>query len=138
MSIVLQRNYEERVMLTFFDDGVWCKRCQKFHPTLWWHRKYEEYNSETIMKDSFRGLVENRPGLVGLPADGSSSESRKAEVVEQILRLNLGYRKTYEAEESVCVICGAKTVFVSKETGRHVCSDECLYKENGWKEETDI
>ena len=24
-------------------DGIWCKKCQELHPTLFWHEKYNDY-----------------------------------------------------------------------------------------------
>ena len=30
-------------MICIEPDGIWCKKCQKMHPTLFWHEKYNDY-----------------------------------------------------------------------------------------------
>lgn len=121
-------------MLSIIMDGIWCKECKKFHPTLMWHKKYGYKDTTEGKREEIRNLVETHPGMVGLPVDGSAEEAQKEKVVELIMNNNED-RDKEEAGDGVCVICGSETAFISKKTGRHVCSDECLYRENGWGED---
>ena len=121
-------------MINIICDGVWCRECGKYHPTLMWHKKYGYRDTVEGKREQFRELVENHPGMLGLPLDGTADEAQKEQVVELLMKNNVDRNKS-EAEESSCVICGSKTAFISKVTGRHICSDECLYRENGWGED---
>lgn len=64
-----------------------------------------------------------------------TSADEKKKILDEIININLALRNIDDAEKGECVICGYLTSFTSKETGRHVCSDQCLYRENGWREE---
>lgn len=121
-------------MLNMIDDGVWCDKCKTFHPTLFWHKKYrEEKSKEGIIRKLMRD-AEERPGMFGFNDNTSADE--KKNTLDEIINNNLAQRKIDDAEEDKCVICGYLTSFTSKKTGRHVCSDQCLYRENGWREES--
>lgn len=93
-------------------DGCWCPKCKDFHPTVFWHKKYDEYELDRY--EQFLEMKRKRPQLMKdavytdhLPSKGlvEHSESKK------------------------CAICGTMTHFSSIKTGRYVCSDECKYKE---------
>ena len=85
------------------------------------------------MREQFIEVVEKRPGMVFGHTHPTEEEKYKA--VEDMLKSNLKLKSYRESEEAECVICGTRTAFISKITGRHVCSDECLYRENGWEED---
>ena len=119
-------------MLNMIDDGIWCQRCEKFHPTLTWHEKYGEEKSQNGIIEQMRWNAEKRPGMFGF---SDKSDEEKATILDEIIKINLEERLISDAETGECVVCGWPTSFISKMTGRHVCSDECLYKENGWNEE---
>jgi len=113
------------------DDGAWCSTCKTFHPTLRWHEKYGEELSQQGYKARLKKDAEKRPKLFGFA--GKSKEEQEI-ILDEMVRINLESRDIAEADEGECAICGYPTIIISKKTGRHVCSDECLYKENGWKE----
>ena len=121
-------------MVSIIMDGIWCRECGKFHPTLMWHEKFGYKDTMEGKREQIRELVENRPGMFGLLYDGTADEFLKEQMVKQLMKSTKDRNKE-KAEEGNCVICGSKTAFISKVTGRHVCSDECLYRENGWGED---
>lgn len=120
-------------MLNMIDDGIWCNRCKKFHPTVSWHEKYGEEKSEKGIISKLKRDAEKRPGMFGFNDNTSAEE--KANVLAELINIRLEHRNIADEEAGECVVCGCRTSFVSKKTGRHVCSDECLYRENGWREE---
>lgn len=118
-------------MITVIDDGVWCPSCKKFHPTLRWHERYGIEESQSGIINRFKRNAEKRPEMFGFK---NKSKDEKEKSLNDTIKINLEYRQIADAQTGDCVICGYPTAFISKKTGRHVCSDECLYKENGWKE----
>ena len=122
-----------RKMISIIDDGVYCPKCRKFHPTLMWHEKYGYKNTVDGKREELRKLVDRVPALVGLTGDASEKDKRKA--IEQLIKANMDYPAIDEDKNDRCVVCGTETCFTSRITGRHVCSDECLYRENNWGED---
>ena len=45
-------------MICIEPDGIWCKKCQKMHPTLFWHEKYNDYELSRKERwfESIKGL----------------------------------------------------------------------------------
>ena len=115
------------------DDGIWCPDCRKFHPTIMWHRKYNEKDSQICFREKIKRKSGERPKLFGIL--DHMSEAEKNRILEEVIAANLENKPIADAEIGECVICGSPTAFISKQTGRHICSDECLHKENGWKED---
>ena len=120
-------------MLNMIDDGVWCNKCKTFHPTLFWHEKYGEEKSQEGIISRLTRDAEERPGMFGFNDNISADDKKK--ILDEIIKTNLEHRDIIDANEGKCVVCGYLTSFISKKTGRHVCSDQCLYRENGWREE---
>ena len=120
-------------MLNTIDDGIWCRQCKKFHPTLLWHRKYDVEDSEEGIIRKLKKQAKEHPGMFGLADKGD--DERKM-ILDEIIRKNLEIRHIADAEAEQCIVCGCLTSFISRQTGHHVCSDECLYVENGWKYES--
>lgn len=120
-------------MINLVVDGIWCNRCKKFHPTLMWHEKYGQGETDAGMIAGLKNNAKVRPKLFGLSED--MDEDEKARILDGIIEMNLRLKQIYDTDVGECVICGCLTTNASKKTGRHVCSDECLYKENGWGEE---
>ena len=120
-------------MINMIDDGAWCDKCKAFHPTLFWHEKYgEEKSKEGMIGKLLRSAAEH-PVMFGF--NDNTSADKKKKILDEIIHISLAHRNIDDADIGKCVICGSLTSFTSKETGRHVCSDQCLYRENGWREE---
>ena len=103
--------------IMIYDDGVWCTKCRKFHPTLFWHKPYEEY-ATWKHEDEIWEETRKRFHLTDEQVDECRSE-------------NLRHRSFRETDTlGNCVVCGAETHFVSKKTSNYVCRDQCLYEDN--------
>ena len=84
-------------------DGVWCPKCKTFHPTLYWHEKYNDW------------LVNRK--------------NKHPEICKRF-KINTHYLDGMDVSEcmsSKCVVCGDITNYTDKQTGDPVCSDECKY-----------
>lgn len=91
-------------------DGIWCKKCKTFHPTLMWHEKYDSYQLDDSKRinDIKKRFSEYDPEL---------SRERALKIKElKIMK-----------EQRPCIICGDNTFFVNIKTNNYVCSDECKY-----------
>ncbi len=119
-------------MLNVIDDGIWYQKCRKFHPTLMWHEKYGYEKTKDGITSELKRQAQIRPGMFGF-IDKNNEEKEK--IFDELVKINLESRLIADAKPGECIVCGWSTSFISKMTGRHVCSDECLYKENGWDEE---
>ena len=102
-------------MICIEPDGIWCKKCQKMHPTLFWHDKYNDY--ELFRKEqwikSMKSFIENvneDDYIDSLPIKGLKEENI----------------------EGKCIICNSSTFFKTIKTNNYVCCDECKYKELGY------
>lgn len=116
-------------MLNIEIDGIWCNECKDFHPTLFWHDKYGFRNTDAGIRRSIENLAKKAPKLFRID---DLSEDKKRKVIDITAKKNIEDKSIIDADIGNCVICGYETQFISKKTRRHVCSDECLYKENGW------
>lgn len=87
-------------------DRIPCKTCGKLHPTLLWHKYYDEY---VWSPERLEYEKQKRPKLLG----------------------NLTYEKyitqkklIYSEVNGICK-CGKVTHFKDIKTGKYVCSDKC-------------
>ena len=97
-------------MVTVKIDGIWCKKCRKNHPTLYWHKKYDEY--ELNRKERWEKVA------------------LRIHIDKETYQDNLFVKGLVEvAEPGNCNICGCLTHFKTIETDNFVCGDECKYKE---------
>ena len=105
-------------MICIEPDGIWCKKCQKMHPTLFWHEKYNDYELSRKEKwfesiKRFKTYITEKDYIDSLPTKGLKQEE----------------------QEGNCVICNTPTFFKTIETDNYVCCDECKYKELGYKDD---
>ncbi len=98
-------------------DGIYCSKCNKLHPTLFWHEKYCNY----LDKEKW---IENHQKTI----------HKFLNIYDGVIDCNLAYKKELTIRnlflsnvEGNCVICGCKTIFVNSKTNNYVCSDECKY-----------
>lgn len=56
----------------------------------------------------------------------------KNKILDEIIEDNWNLSTINQSDQGRGVICGFDTSFISRNTKRHVCCDECLYNENGW------
>lgn len=95
-------------------DGIWCKKCQKMHPTLMWHEKYNDYELDRYEK--WKKMIDKHfPNL----KDGDVYPEFKDSLSVKGLKEN--------NEKGVCIICKTPTYFKSLKTDEFVCCDECKY-----------
>ena len=116
-------------MLNIEIDGIWCNECKDIHQTLFWHDKYGFRNTDAGIRRSIENLAKKAPKLFRID---DLSEDEKRKVIDITVQSNIEDKSIIDADIGNCIICGYETQFISKKTRRHVCSDECLYKENGW------
>ena len=98
-------------------DGIYCSKCRGLHPTLYWHDKYDEYLTPCDCSKKYKAVV------VRFGIEYNDEEFKKA------------YQKRLDSKQikmmervSKCTICTSVTKFVDVNTGKYVCSDECLSK----------
>ena len=103
-------------------DGVYCPKCNDLHPTLMWHKKYNDY----LNKDEW--IQEYKEALLRFKLEISDTEAIER-YYEHIEALDI-IQKDYSGE---CIVCSTLTSFINKKTGNFVCSDECKYKDNETK-----
>lgn len=96
-------------MITVVPDGIWCKECRTLHPTLFWHKKYNDY--ELDRKERWQKSVKKH--FSGVDAEYADNLH-----IKELLQ---------EDTEGKCVVCGTKTYFKHTTTGNFVCCDECKY-----------
>lgn len=106
-------------MITVYDDGVWCKKCNKFHPTLMWHEKYNNY--ELNRREEWEKSIEKH-----FPMYKDTAEFIDSLPIKGLME---------DSVEGECEICKDKTFFRELTTKKYVCSDECKYKLLGLKSE---
>ena len=101
----------ENNMINVQIDGIWCKKCQQIHPTLFWHEKYDNYELNRKVK-----WLENMK---------KHFPNEKLEYKDTL------YIKDLEECNNIgsCIICGTKTHFKHTTTKNYICSDECKYKD---------
>ena len=99
-------------MITCEIDGIWCPKCRKMHPTLFWHDKYKDY--ELNRKENFEENKKKRPLLF-----------KNSEFIDNLSSKNLEQMQM----EDNCIICGTKTFFKDITTQHYVCCDECKYED---------
>ncbi len=104
-------------MLDLEMDGFYCKECNDLHPTLFWHKLYDDYKrtkeeaiiffkenaktfGKTITDEDALGFYYKNMCLVGLE---------------------------YSEEMGECVICKNKTHYKGIKTKQFICSDKCKY-----------
>ena len=100
-------------------DGIYCPKCNTFHPTLFWHKKYDYYINQSDHIDRISKSYERFGATI-------SNEDAYNNFVEYLMALEIDKTKT----EGRCVVCSAKTSFINKRTNHYVCSDECKYTDN--------
>ena len=87
-----------------------CNKCNKWHPTLYWHDKYDDY-----LLDRYEKWLESKKKRPKLFKGAVYVDSLPAKGLEE------------RELQGNCCVCGHKTYFVSVRTKRYVCSDECRY-----------
>ena len=100
-------------------DGIYCPKCNALHPTLFWHKKYDDYIKQSDYIDRIIKAYERFGATI-------SEDDAYKNFVEYLLTLEIDKTKT----EGKCVVCSAKTSFINKRTNHYVCSDECKYMDN--------
>ena len=100
-------------------DGIYCPKCNMFHPTLFWHEKYDDYINQS---DYINRIIK---GYERFGATINNDDAYK-NFVEYLLALGIDKNKI----EGKCVVCSAKTSFINKRTNHYVCSHECKYTDN--------
>ena len=92
-------------------DGIYCKECNTLHPTLFWHKKYNDY--ELNREENYhKMMIKHFPNI------------------EYTYKDNLYIKNLEETKElNECVICKTLTYFKHISTNNYVCSDECKYKD---------
>ena len=109
-------------MITVEIDGVYCKKCGQMHPTLLWHKKYNDYATDEVTRPKIRAAMKHfRPQITDEEVAHAIEENRKYKFYEE------------KITSAPCAICGEQTYFISKLTGHRTCSDECLYQDAGFK-----
>lgn len=101
-------------------DGIYCKRCNDLHPTLYWHNKYDDYLLDR--REKWEKDKKKRPKLYG-----------NVEYNDPLPTYGLKQEET----RGPCVICGYETFFKSLETDEYVCSNECKYALEGGKSDNE-
>lgn len=95
-------------------DGYYCKKCEEWHPELFWHEKYNDY--EMNREERYRKAIKR------FLKDGE---------LEPPFEDTLAIRGLEECSESgECIICKYNTFFKSLRTGNFVCSKKCKFKDN--------
>lgn len=98
-------------------DGIYCPKCRDFHPTLYWHRKYNEYLMPSQCYKSHRA-ARARFGAK------TSDEECQADYQQRLEWKKINYIEN----AGTCVICSTTTNFMVVDRGEYICSDECLSK----------
>lgn len=98
-------------MINIEIDGIWCKKCQELHPTLFWHEKYNDY--ELNRKEKWKEMMKKH------------FPNENVEYKDTLPIKNLEECK----EQGSCIICNTLTYFKHTITNHYVCSDECKYKD---------
>lgn len=101
-------------MINIEIDGIWCPNCRHFHPTLFWHEKYDSYKMDRY--EHWLKNKEKRPLLF---------QNTEYEDTLPVLDLE-------ECDIGLCVICKTPTHFKRLSNGHYVCSDECKFAD-GYK-----
>ena len=96
-------------MINIEIDGIWCPKCRDFHPVLYWHEKYDDY--EMNRHKSWLETKKKHPLLF-----------QDAEYVDTLPDLDLE-----ECTVGLCVICKTPTHFRRISNGHYVCSNECKF-----------
>ena len=92
-------------------DGIWCPKCRQMHPSLYWHKAYNDYLLDR--KQKWEENKKKRPNLFG-----------NAEYTDLLPRMGL----IEEEDEGECCICKRQTFFKDINTKKYVCSNECKSK----------
>jgi len=105
-------------------DGFPCNECQSFHPTLTWHKKYNDY----LLEDAI-WVGKYREALLKYGLDQFAIEAQKQ------FEKRLEWKRILMSDHvDVCVVCSSPTCFYDSLTGRYICSDECHHKDGYEKE----
>ena len=105
-------------MLNIEIDGFYCKECNDIHPTLYWHKIYDEY-----MKTKEEAIPYYKKVF-----------ARLGETVTDDDALFLYYKNMticgleYSEKNGKCVICGTRTHYMLIDTNKYICSDKCKYQ----------
>ncbi len=99
-------------MICIQPEDIWCKKCNKFHPTLMWHEKYNSY--ELDRKKQWENTIEKHFPMYK----------------ESATFIDCLHIKGLKEDENLgkCEICGSNTFFRELTTDKYVCCDECKYK----------
>lgn len=101
-------------------DGIFCKKCNEMHPSMYWHEAFENYlNEEEWVQTYMRTLQRFQ--------QAPSMERAKSEYAEMLEVHGI----CHLCEEGVCFVCGRETSFIDGNTIRYVCSEECKEKAEG-------
>lgn len=101
-------------------DGIYCPKCREFHPSLYWHEKYNEYLMPNQCYERYRAA------RARFGAETSDEECQ----ADYQLRLKLK-KINYMENKGTCVICSTITNFAGVDRGEYICSDKCLSKMSG-------
>ena len=99
-------------------DGIYCKECNELHPTLFWHKLYDDYIKAKEECIPFFKEAAKRFG-----------EAITDEEALELYYINMNIRGLeYSKESGKCVVCKTNTHYKLIETKNFVCSDKCKYK----------
>ncbi len=105
-------------MIDIVPDGVPCKKCNTMHPTLYWHKLYDDYMK--IEKDYIVYIKE----LYKKFGEEISDDKALNNYYEHMETLNLVYCE----KAGRCAVCKTNTHYKHIKTQNFVCSDKCKYK----------
>ena len=107
-------------MLNMEADGFYCNKCQKVHPTPFWHDLYDEYMKPLEEYIPFIKEITEHHSTGAILTDEEATEEYYGYM--EILELE----RCDEAGE--CRFCGNETHYRHTPTNMYVCSDKCKYK----------
>ena len=98
-------------------DGIYCKKCNDLHPTLFWHDLYDDYiESEGDYICRMKNLAKIFDG--GLTED---------EVIKLYYKKMADKELVFCSNAEECAVCKTKTHYMHTKTKCFVCSDKCRY-----------
>ena len=111
-------------MIDIILDGFYCKKCKEMHPTLFWHEKYNDYETKDI--EEFKKKIQR-----------FGSFPNEIEYITKF-KESLAIKGLEKCDElGYCYICNYETFFKSTRSGHFICSNECKYKDNNIKNSMD-
>ena len=99
-------------------DGFYCEKCKELHPTLFWHKLYNEYIKKE--KDFIPYIKQINERF------GNKITDREAMKLYQEYRTSFGVE--FCAKPQSCIVCGTNTHYKLVGTDKFICSDNCKAK----------